>query len=378
MEEVFYNILWIDDEHETLTGTKVRAKQYGINLKAFKSLNGGMDELERNYPFYDGVLLDAKFFENEDDVKKTESTYNVHRAKERLLQLKKKFEVFVLTGQAEAYKDKTFKEAFVKVYKKGSDEETDRLFSDIKKAADNQEDTQIRHSYKRVFDLCTDEILGNDQYSRILELAKHLEDKSHITGTKDKLTALRKVVERIFTKLNEIGVIPNEVIQHKGWITQCSVFLFHLHEDYEYPQKIIPAIIGENIHRLLNITQDGAHGDGTLRLKVDSYLESASSDYLYKSCIYLLFDILSWFGEFYIENKDKIEENKSRWKEKAWHIGHIIYIDDKNRGKFKCETIQDEISIPNWFVRDNNLKLGQQVKIRLNSDGKISKLETDI
>ena len=27
-----------------------------------------MDELERNYPFYDGVLLDAKFFENEDEI----------------------------------------------------------------------------------------------------------------------------------------------------------------------------------------------------------------------------------------------------------------------------------------------------------------------
>ena len=42
-----------------------------------------------------------------------------------LLQLKKKFEVFVLTGQAEAYEDKTFKKSFTKVYKKGSDDEID-------------------------------------------------------------------------------------------------------------------------------------------------------------------------------------------------------------------------------------------------------------
>ena len=62
MEDIFYNILWIDDEHETLSGTKGRAKRNGINLIPFKSLNGGMSELERNYPFYDGVLLDAMIY----------------------------------------------------------------------------------------------------------------------------------------------------------------------------------------------------------------------------------------------------------------------------------------------------------------------------
>ena len=95
MEDIVYNILWIDDEHETLTGTKGRAKRNGIQLIPFKSLNAGMSELEQNYPFYDGVLLDAKFLENEDDIKGSEDTENVHRAKEQLLQLKKKFEIFV-------------------------------------------------------------------------------------------------------------------------------------------------------------------------------------------------------------------------------------------------------------------------------------------
>ena len=75
-------------------------------------------ELKKNYPIYDGVLLDAKFFENEDDIKGSEDTDNVHRAKEELLLLPKKFEVFVFTGQAEAYEDKTFNKAFKKVYKK--------------------------------------------------------------------------------------------------------------------------------------------------------------------------------------------------------------------------------------------------------------------
>ena len=42
MEDILYNILWIDDEHESLAGTKGRAKRNGINLIPFKSLNSGM------------------------------------------------------------------------------------------------------------------------------------------------------------------------------------------------------------------------------------------------------------------------------------------------------------------------------------------------
>jgi hypothetical protein len=197
MEEILYNILWIDDEHETLTGTKGRAKRNGINLIPFKSLNSGMDELERNYHFYDGVLLDAKFFENEDDVKGTEDTFNVHRANERLLQLKKKFEVFILTGQAEAYDDRTFKKVFTNVYKKGSDEEIDRLFSDIKVAAASQEDTQIRHRYKRVFDVCTEKYIGEIAGQDILNLIK-VNDENNIDNH---FNSIRKVVEDIFMAL---------------------------------------------------------------------------------------------------------------------------------------------------------------------------------
>ncbi len=225
MEDFFYNILWIDDEHETLAGTKGRAKRNGINLIPFKSLNSGMNELERNFPFYDGVLLDAKFFENEEDVKGTEDTYNVHRAKERLLQLKKKFEVFVLTGQAEAYEDKTFKKAFTKVYKKGSDEEIDRLFSDIKVAAATQEDTQIRHSYKRVFDVCNEKYIGELAGQDILNLLK-VNDETNIDNH---FNAIRKVVEDLFIAFNKFNLLPKEFISPSVALNQSSIFHFRNH-----------------------------------------------------------------------------------------------------------------------------------------------------
>ncbi len=208
MEEIMYNILWIDDEHETLSGTKGRAKRNGINLIPFKSLNGGMSEMERNYSFYDGVLLDAKFFENEEDVKGSEDTYNVHRAKEQLLQLKKKFEVFVLTGQAEAYNDNTFKKAFVKVYKKGSDAEIDRLLIDIKESAKSQPDTQIRHENSDVFSIFAQEYLSKEVGLQVLELIKS-ELPINRVEIKSMLTNIRSIHESCILKLEEIRVLPD-------------------------------------------------------------------------------------------------------------------------------------------------------------------------
>jgi hypothetical protein len=112
----FIKVLWIDDEHEKLNAVKAEAKLNGIDLVGFKSLNSGLKELEDHFPIYDGVLFDAKFFEDDNNIPGTEDTEYLHRAKERLLKIPKPYSIFVLTGQAEAYGEYSFKKAFKEVY----------------------------------------------------------------------------------------------------------------------------------------------------------------------------------------------------------------------------------------------------------------------
>ena len=59
-----YNVLWIDDQHESLAAIHKTATDFDIKLWAYKSMNGGCGDLETNPTKYDAVLLDAKFFEN--------------------------------------------------------------------------------------------------------------------------------------------------------------------------------------------------------------------------------------------------------------------------------------------------------------------------
>lgn len=393
MEEILYNILWIDDEHEMLTGIKGRAKRNGINLMPFKSLNSGIDELERNYPFYDGVLLDAKFFENEDDVKGTEDTYNVHRAKERLLQIKKKFEVFVLTGQAEAYEDKTFKKAFTKVYRKGSDEEIDRLFSDIKVAAATQEDTQIRHNYKRVFDVCTEKYIGELAGQDILNLLKVYDE----TNLDNHFNAIRKVVEDLFIAFNKFNLLPAEFVSPTVALNQTSIFLGGkdqnektdaVYKQYKHLEEThLPKPISSLIRNILSVVQPGAH-----RSDIDLHVKTIQTPFLIKSVFFQLLDVLVWF-KMYVDANPKTgnwvntELIKTTAESEIKELIRGKVIEKENlarRGKetafFKPDALGDNVIIPAHLVINHSLKdeMSIQVEIEEYTDNRSGELKNRV
>lgn len=371
MEDIIYNILWIDDEHESLGGTKGRAKRNGIHLIPFKSLNSGMSELEKNSSFYDGVLLDAKFFENEDDVKGSEDTYNVHRAKERLLMLKKKFEVFILTGQAEAYEDKTFKKAFTKVYKKGSDDEINRLFVDIKLAAANQEDTQIRYAYKRVFDVCTEKYIGELAGQDVLNLLK-TSDYIHIDNH---FNAIRKIVEDLFLAFNKFQLLPVEFVTPTVALNQSSIFLSG-QEQYEGTDPIykqhkhlnethLPKPVISSLRSILSVTQDGSH-----RSMIDLHVKTISTPYLFKSVLFQLLDVITWFKQYVDSDPKKgnwikveSESGTSIENEQDAVVGKVININlQKGFAFLKRDSFGDNIFIPPHLVTNHSLEEEMQIK----------------
>jgi hypothetical protein len=373
MEEIFYNILWIDDEHETLSGTKGRAKRNGINLIPFKSLNGGLSELERNYPFYDGVLLDAKFFEYEDDVKGTEDDFNVHRAKERLLQIKKKFEIYILTGQTDVLEDRTFKKAFTKVYKKGSDKEIDRLFKDIKYSASIQEDTQLRQAHKRVFDVCTENYIGEYAGQDILNLLK-VNDETNIDSH---FNTIRKIVEDLFTGFSKFRLLPIEFITSGVALNESSKFLAGKGSDgslftekgYQHLELThLPIQIANYLKSILTITQAGSH-----RSNIDHYVRTVKTTYLFKSVLFQLLDVLVWF-KIYVDSNPKkenwvrLEENVDSDPNGLENLVHgkVININIyKGFAFFKPDTEGDNVFIPPHLVSSHLLHEEQFISVEV-------------
>jgi len=373
MDEVVYNILWIDDEHEQLSGTKGRAKRNGITLIPFKSLDGGISELERNYPNYDGVLLDAKFFENETDEAGSEDTYASFRAKERILQLPKKFEIFVLTGQAEAYENNTFKKAFTKVYEKGKDEDINRLFEDIKGAARSQVDTQLRHSYKRVFDVCTERYIGELAGQDLLSLLK-VNDEASIDVD---LNAIRKVVEDLIIAFHKYNLLPIEFVNPTVFLNESSRFLagkatdgtLFTEKGFQHLEGThLPQQVASYLRSILSITQAGSH-----RSSVDKHVKSVRTPYLFKSVLFQLLDILVWF-KMYVDGSPKTENWHKLVTEEVVAVyeppelvpGTVInYIPEKGFAFFKPDSGGENTFIPPHIVSSCGLANGQSINVEI-------------
>ncbi len=341
MSSKIYSILWIDDKHEDMPAFKRSALDFDLKLVPFKSLDAGMSELERNLFLYDGVLLDAKFFEKEDDVPDTEDTDYVHRAKERILQLPKKFDIHILTGQAEAFDSSDFKKAFKKIFRKGIDDDEDALFNSLKIAAEGQLDFQIRNEYKRVFEIGNDKYLGSKIYEPIINLLKQIKSTNDFEPTKDNLLPLRKIIENSFDRLFELGIIPEEI--YNAGLNPTVKFLCNNKNNsgYTVVKDFMHPSMAYFFDNLVFITQDSQHDKKGLKLYVDEYISNIKSPYLFKSLVFQVLDYLIWLKQFIDENPNP-EVNKNLWSKD----GNIVTV--TNESGLIGQLQQDEEG--NYFI----------------------------
>lgn len=352
--ELKYKILWIDDEHEELKSLIGQAKAKEIELVPFKSFNRGIEELEKNYLFYDAVLLDAKIFENENDIKGSEDTEFSIRAKEKILKLPKAFEIFVLTGQSEVYTDNTYKKVFKKVYRKAIASDINRLFTDLTESAQKQTDTQIRLEFIDIFKLCNENYLGKELSGIILRIIKESKNPAEIY--QNRYNDLRKIIESLYKVLNKHSLIPDEVFNSKNWISQCTYFLNGTHEEFKIHENAIHPAISYSLKQLVNITQDASHGiSEKLRLDINGLYTINKTPYLFLSALYALFEILIYFHKSFIINFDNGQNQKLYYKIKTPYIGQISTDAD---GFYYC----GEYFLNQSFVKDK-YKTGDKIKI---------------
>lgn len=136
-----YNVIWFDDEHETLEIIKDEAAKEGIILHGFTNAEEGIKHLDKKLNPYDAMIVDGKFYKNnnqtgdsvDDSAFLTIARYLDKRENEF------KFPWFILSGQTSftdgnnkmvaEYKDN-------KVYNKNFDTDLDKLWIDLKLEAD--------------------------------------------------------------------------------------------------------------------------------------------------------------------------------------------------------------------------------------------------
>lgn len=360
-----YKVIWFDDEHESLDIIREKAFLNDIQLVGFGSAKQGIDELERNIKSYDAAIIDGLFFLNSEQsgTPLTDTAISeVAKALSRL-EMIKKLPWFILSGQTSFTKEKNriadvFKNN--EVYDKVDDSHLTKLWIEIKTEAEKQVETQIRLKYRSVLDICSSHYLGEEAEKPLMFLLESVEKYNEKSNTEDKLNAVRKLMEKSFSMLNRIQVLPDIVWKGPGNISGASKFLSCTHSAFEYNETIFSPSIVFLVKNILHVTQDGSHAEGDLNLQVDSFIKNQSTGYLFNSVVFQLMEVMIWLKAFVDTHRD-YEKNGSIASLKPTETSQVIegvIQQDKNRNYY-CENL----IITYKHFNDNRYAVGDKIRI---------------
>ena len=375
-----YTVLWIDDifnkDFDRL------AYQNGIKLVHFKTSLEGMFNLELGLKTntYDAVILDGLAYDkSEDEEHSIDGLINSLNIIDKLKQ-SKWFPVYIFTGELNKleYKGdvKWIKKYNVDIVTKGVDNKG--FIDDLIAAIDEQEITNLKNKYTNAFSVCDDSYIGSKEFARVHQLIKDIENPDNISNQQDALLPMRKVLEAIFKKLNNIGLIPDEIQNGQGAINGASYFLAGTNRDYNYKEELIHPVIAESIRHLLSLTQDASHNEGT-KLGADTYLSNTTNTYLYQSLCFSLLEVLDYIKSF-IDNNSNNTVNQSKWEaieKKSYNsddmiLGTVERIAENGWGTFMHEEGYKQLGIKPKMVKEFKLREGDQIKVKTkpSPDGK--------
>lgn len=367
-----YTVLWIEDEPEKQDGFPEAAYLEDIDLKHFNTSKSGMDELVRNPEKYDAIILDAKGYDESTD-EKARLTGLMNSIK-TIHSLPRKIPYFIFSAYLDKKENESAREMLDDevIYTKAKD--NDKLFTDLKASADKQPETQIRHEYSKVFEAVTD--YNPETTKTLLNILLAVKQGGSDFSDKEQFTQLRIILEEMFRKANEIGLLHDKCIKNgKVKLTEASLFLSGLatkHVGVKCSKAHFPKIIADNIKNLLFITGDASHTtevDPSENINIQAYRELINTPYLLFSLVFQLIDVLVWFDHYRKDNSDT-ETNKSLWEEinhshseTDWISGIVSNIAGNGYGTFKPDDGTPTVSIIPKMVEENNFTVNDAITV---------------
>jgi hypothetical protein len=367
-----YKVLWFDDEWEELEEISENALDLDVELIGVSNASDGLSILQNDLINYQGVILDGKFYM---DATKTGDEINddafgeVARFLHDLHTNGKILPWFILSGQSTFVHEVNTSVKLLaissygkgKVFDKNRDEDKE-LFELLVLAIDAAPMLKAIVKHRVVFEACEEKYLG-DQKNRLFEIIKNLETNDS-KNSEDLFAPLRKILERMMERLSDLGVLPNGLS-----LNDLKFFSCGRHRNYEFQGEIFPPLIAHLFNSVIDVIQDACHLKDDLRFKVDEFVHSSGTSYLYQSTALTILDLIVWFRS-YVDDLPNPDESRKQWRqigveihdESEWILGEINSIKD-GWGTFLGKDFTTRKSVPRHLMRD--LNLGDVVKILL-------------
>lgn len=289
-----YHIMWVDDKWDEMDAwiDAFKKPKYNIILHPYKVAKQAISELEQNIHTYDGIILDAEIYNDTEN--EAPSTKGMVRCLKKVqeLSIKKKLPCFISTGQDHLKSNDVWistLEGWAKVYIK--EDEDRKLMQDVKDAADKLWETQIKHKYADIFNLCSKH---HEELIRICSIFENNE----MTNTSI-FVDIRKVLSWALVEYCGSHGIPHNgkteedksvsLAKAKGYILSIT------------RPDIIPPYVQKCILSCEDTSQNGCHQiiEGSPdpkmnKLVVDNHVRNGIAPYLISATFFELCTILQW------------------------------------------------------------------------------------
>lgn len=108
---------------------------------------------------------------------------------------RKPFRPFILTGEEKVERNEEFEDSFGSYYLKRDPKQQQQLLAELRMEAEAMIDTQVRHRYQRVFDVCTESYIGEGATKHMLAILRTVHDSEAILEDDLYFNHLRKCLE---------------------------------------------------------------------------------------------------------------------------------------------------------------------------------------
>jgi len=319
MNTKVYNILWADDDIDTLEKdgpTRSLLLNNGIYLLEGVTTS---EELKKSLGIYkdkvDAVIIDANFSRDEVEyLDKEDISGLIHSVTlVELYNIKRDIPFYIYTGRKTFLSNICKNQELLYFYKHN------RIFQK------GELSLLIEHLIKDVDHIHSIENMVNTRYKTLFEIAQNIDyqckeylhqflldearDRSFDKG-EDLFNQLRGIMEKIMECCKRNDIVPSNIASlnnFKSFFTFISYFdknknrivsYWKGNKGYIPNDDVMPKAIGYSIEKLIDIIQDGSHKLENLNLGVSDYVQEAQTPYLFRSCLYQVMDVIRWYGDF--------------------------------------------------------------------------------
>jgi hypothetical protein len=375
-----YNFLLIDDKKEAIKGLELMANMNNITIFHFETHKAGMEELESSINEYDAVILDALGYN--ESIDESEEITGLHQSLRKLASLQR--EKVIPHCIYSAYTDKDIFQAQkltlppeIRIFSKTGGASAKEMLKFLMSEADNQIDTQIKNDHQKLFEVLKS--YSSDSKKVFFDVLKGFKTDNSLNDALY-FTPLRKILEELFRKANEVGLLHDTCVSKNGNqvnLTESSKFLSGTKSDLlqiKCSKSHFPKIISDHVRNILFTTGAASHTvdvDITKNIDVQTFREDVQSPYLLYSLAMQLADILIWFHNYSASNSN-YSTNVALWEsltneatsinEDDWIEGEVIKVEN-GFGTFKPNVGIKTLTVMPNVMTDNKILLGNKLKV---------------